>query len=128
MVRALMLLRLSTLATGRTGARPSTAETYAALLSAGITPVVHELGSLDCSGDLAALAHVAMALMGEGEVRGADEVLCPATDGTGLAARTLARVLTDDPGTGVVRRVDAGYDRTDEVAAERGVRVPMRDG
>lgn len=49
-------------------------------------------------------------------------------DGTGLAARKLARVLTDHPGTGVVRRVDAGYDRTDEVAAERGVRVPMREG
>jgi len=51
-VRALMLLRLSTLATGRTGVREVTATTYAALLNAGITPVVHEFGSLGCSGAL----------------------------------------------------------------------------
>jgi hypothetical protein len=71
-VRALMLLRLSTLATGRTGVRVETAEAYAAMLSAGITPVVHEHGSLGCSGDLAPLAHCALALMGEGPVRDAD--------------------------------------------------------
>ena len=70
-VRALMLLRLSTLATGRTGVRPVVASTYAAMLSAGITPVVHEYGSLGCSGDLAPLAHCALALMGEGPVRNA---------------------------------------------------------
>jgi histidine ammonia-lyase len=68
-VRALMFLRLSTLATGRTGVRRETAEAYAALLSAGITPVVPEHGSLGCSGDLAPLAHCALALMGEGPVR-----------------------------------------------------------
>ena len=68
-VRALMLLRLSTLATGRTGVRPVVATTYAALLNAGITPVVHEYGSLGCSGDLAPLAHCALVLMGEGSVR-----------------------------------------------------------
>src|SRR4029079_4162821 len=67
-VRALMLLRLSTLATGRTGIRPATARAYAALLDAGITPVVREYGSLGCSGDLAPLSHVALALTGEGEV------------------------------------------------------------
>ncbi|ONM49946.1 histidine ammonia-lyase [Nocardia donostiensis] len=77
-VRALMLLRLSTLATGRTGVRPVVAQTYAALLSAGITPVVHEYGSLGCSGDLAPLAHVALALLGEGTVRDADGELVPA--------------------------------------------------
>jgi len=70
-VRALMLLRLSTLMTGRTGVRPVTAETYAALLNAGITPIVREYGSLGCSGDLAPLAHCALAIMGEGEVRDA---------------------------------------------------------
>ncbi|WP_040161759.1 histidine ammonia-lyase [Nigerium massiliense] len=70
-VRALMLLRLSTLATGRTGVRPVVVETYAAMLNAGITPVVHEYGSLGCSGDLAPLAHCALALMGEGYVRDA---------------------------------------------------------
>ncbi len=46
-------------------------------------------------------------------------------DGTDLAAEKLARVLTNDPGTGVMRHVDAGYPRAAEVAAERGVRVPM---
>ncbi|HEY8478851.1 MAG TPA: urocanate hydratase [Spirillospora sp.] len=46
-------------------------------------------------------------------------------DGTPLAAEKLARVLTNDPGTGVMRHADAGYDRAAEVAAERGVRIPM---
>ena len=77
-VRALMLLRLSTLATGRTGVRPLVARTYARMLDAGITPVVHEHGSLGCSGDLAPLAHCALALMGEGQVRDARGVLRPA--------------------------------------------------
>src|ERR1700742_2184705 len=67
-VRALMLLRLRTLATGHTGIRASTVDTLAGLLNAGITPVVHEYGSLGCSGDLAPLAAVALALIGEGEV------------------------------------------------------------
>jgi urocanate hydratase len=49
-------------------------------------------------------------------------------DGTPLAAEKLARVLTNDPGMGVIRHCDAGYARADEVAAERGVRVPMREG
>ncbi|PII84398.1 histidine ammonia-lyase [Leucobacter sp. OLJS4] len=68
-VRALMLLRLNTLASGRTGVRPVVAETYAAILNAGITPVVHEYGSLGCSGDLSPLAHCALTLLGEGDVR-----------------------------------------------------------
>ena len=66
-VRALMLLRLKTLASGHTGARPVVAQTMAAILNAGITPVVREFGSLGCSGDLAPLAHCALVLMGEGE-------------------------------------------------------------
>ncbi|HEX4787431.1 MAG TPA: urocanate hydratase [Actinospica sp.] len=49
-------------------------------------------------------------------------------DGTELAAQKLERVLTNDPGMGVIRHVDAGYDRAAEVAAERGVRVPMSEG
>jgi urocanate hydratase len=48
-------------------------------------------------------------------------------DGTPLAAEKIERVLTNDPGMGVIRHVDAGYDRAAEVAAERGVRVPMSD-
>jgi len=48
-------------------------------------------------------------------------------DGTDLAAEKLARVLTTDPGMGVIRHADAGYERALEVARERGVRVPMVD-
>ncbi len=86
-VRGLMLLRLSTLATGRTGVRPEVAELIAGLLNAGITPVVHEYGSLGCSGDLAPLAHCALALMGEGDVYDADDVPMPAA--AALAAAGL---------------------------------------
>ncbi len=46
-------------------------------------------------------------------------------DGTALAAEKIARVLTNDPGTGVMRHADAGYERAREVARERGVRIPM---
>lgn len=70
-VRALLLLRLNTLASGHTGVQPATAKVYEAMLNAGITPVVHEYGSLGCSGDLSPLAHCALAAMGEGEVRDA---------------------------------------------------------
>ena len=48
-------------------------------------------------------------------------------DGTELAAQKIERVLTNDPGMGVIRHVDAGYDRAAEVAEERGVRVPMSE-
>jgi urocanate hydratase len=48
-------------------------------------------------------------------------------DGTDLAAQKLERVLTNDPGMGVIRHVDAGYDRAADIAAERDVRVPMRE-
>jgi len=48
-------------------------------------------------------------------------------DGSDLAAQKLERVLTTDPGTGVIRHVDAGYERAIEVARERGIRVPMLD-
>jgi histidine ammonia-lyase len=68
-VRAMMVSRLTNLCSGVSGVRSSTALAYAALLNAGITPIVHEFGSLGCSGDLAPLAHVALALIGEGDVR-----------------------------------------------------------
>ncbi len=71
-VRALMFLRLKTLASGRTGARPLVAEAFVRMLNAGITPLVPEQGSLGCSGDLAPLAHCALVAMGEGEVLGED--------------------------------------------------------
>ncbi|MEV7013039.1 urocanate hydratase [Streptosporangium sp. NPDC051022] len=49
-------------------------------------------------------------------------------DGTALAGEKIRRVLTNDPGMGVIRHVDAGYDRAAEIAQEREVRVPMREG
>ncbi len=73
--RALMVLRLSTIATGHTGVHPDTALLLTSLLNHGVTPVVREYGSLGCSGDLAPLAHVALALTGEGEVRRPDGTL-----------------------------------------------------
>ena len=89
-IRALMLLRLSTLMTGRTGVRPSTAQAYAAMMNAGILPVVCEHGSLGCSGDLAPLSHIALALTGEGDVHDHTGALVPAADA--LAAAGLAPV------------------------------------
>jgi histidine ammonia-lyase len=91
--RAMMLLRLRTLASGHTGVRPVVAETLAGMLTSGVTPVVHEYGSLGCSGDLAPLAHVALALMGEGTVRDQAGTLLPAGDAlrvAGLAPVELA--------------------------------------
>jgi urocanate hydratase len=49
-------------------------------------------------------------------------------DGTALGAAKLERVLTNDPGLGVIRHVDAGYDTAVEVATQRGLRIPMREG
>ena len=104
-VRAMMLLRLSTLATGRTGIRPETASTLAALLDAGITPVVPEYGSLGCSGDLAPLAHVALALLGEGSVRDAGGALLPG--GEALRAVGIAPVeLAEKEGLALINGTD----------------------
>ncbi|WP_166869695.1 histidine ammonia-lyase [Salinibacterium sp. ZJ70] len=74
-VRATVLLRLQTLTTGHTGVRPEVAEAYAAMLDHDITPVIGEYGSLGCSGDLAPLAHIALAAMGEGPVRVGGELV-----------------------------------------------------
>jgi len=104
-VRALMLLRLATLATGRTGVREGTARTYAAMLDAGITPVVHEFGSLGCSGDLAPLAHCALAAMGEGPVRVRDGSLVPAA--TALADHGIEPVvLAEKEGLALINGTD----------------------
>ena len=73
-VRALMFLRLRTMASGRTGVRVALAQSYVDFLNNGITPVVPEFGSLGCSGDLAPLSHCALALMGEGRVHDANGV------------------------------------------------------
>ena len=104
-VRAMMLLRISTLATGRTGVRVSTLQTYVDLLNAQITPVVHEYGSLGCSGDLAPLSHCALALMGEGAVRDRSGTLRPAADA--LAAAGIAPVrLAEKEGLALINGTD----------------------
>jgi histidine ammonia-lyase len=104
-VRAMMLLRLSTLATGRTGIRVETARTLCALLNAQLTPAVREFGSLGCSGDLAPLAHVALALMGEGEVRDASGSLRPAAEA--LAAAGIEPVtLAEKEGLALINGTD----------------------
>ncbi|MFB7938499.1 histidine ammonia-lyase [Streptomyces sp. NPDC056049] len=90
-VRALMFLRLKTVASGHTGVRPEVARTMADVLNAGITPVVHEYGSLGCSGDLAPLSHCALALMGEGDAEGPDGTVKPA--GELLAAAGIEPVV-----------------------------------
>ena len=137
-VRALMLLRLSTLATGRTGVRRETAQLMADLLSHGITPVVREYGSLGCSGDLAPLSHCALALMGEGEVRDADGTLMPAADA--LAAAGLEPVeLVAKEGLALINGTDGMLGmlvmaitdlrmllRTADVAAAMSVEAPAR--
>jgi histidine ammonia-lyase len=104
-VRATMLLRLHTLATGRTGVRPTTAQAYAAMINAGILPVVCEHGSLGCSGDLAPLAHIALALTGEGQVRDRSGALVPAADA--LAAEGLEPVrLAEKEGLALINGTD----------------------
>ncbi len=103
--RALMLLRLATLSTGHTGAREQTINAYAALLNAHITPVVHEYGSLGCSGDLAPLAHCALAIVGEGIVRDADGQELPAA--RALAAAGIEPVqLREKEGLALINGTD----------------------
>ncbi|XVS63614.1 histidine ammonia-lyase [Actinosynnema sp. CA-299493] len=104
-VRALVLLRLKTLASGHTGVRPTTVEAMAAMLNAGITPVVHEFGSLGCSGDLAPLSAAALALTGEGDVRDAGGALVPAA--TALAAAGIEPVrLAEKEGLALINGTD----------------------
>ncbi|HWD65765.1 MAG TPA: histidine ammonia-lyase [Solirubrobacteraceae bacterium] len=90
-VRAMMVLRARSLAMGFSGARPVVAETILGLLNAGITPVVPEHGSLGASGDLAPLAHCALALLGEGTVStsGGDGPAQAALEEAGIEPLTL---------------------------------------
>jgi histidine ammonia-lyase len=82
-VRALMLLRANAMATGRSGVRLETLELLLAMLNASILPLIPSKGSVGASGDLAPLAHLALAMIGEGEVLGPDGVRLP-------SARALA--------------------------------------
>ncbi|MEV8441028.1 histidine ammonia-lyase [Actinosynnema sp. NPDC051121] len=104
-VRALVLLRLKTLAGGHTGVRLETAEAMAAMLNAGITPVVHEFGSLGCSGDLAPLSAAALALTGEGDVRDADGTLLPAAEALAEAGIEPVR-LAEKEGLALINGTD----------------------
>src|SRR3989442_8255695 len=82
-VRAMMLLRANVLARGTSGVRPALPELIAAMLNAGIHPRVPSQGSVGASGDLAPLAHLALAMIGEGE------------DGAALAARGLKPITLE---------------------------------
>src|SRR6266568_2375488 len=68
-VRAMQLLRARTLTQGYSGVRPAVVEALLALMEAGITPIIPEHGSVGASGDLAQLAHLALPLLGEGDVQ-----------------------------------------------------------
>lgn len=103
-VRAMMLLRARTLAIGNSGTRPLVAQAMLDLLNAGITPIVPEYGSLGASGDLAPLAHAAMALLGEGDVVHAGTVR-PASEALGDAG--LAPIeLAEKEGLAVTNGTD----------------------
>src|SRR5678809_52751 len=77
--RAMVLLRANVLASGFSGARPLVIDTLTAMLEKGVTPVIPEKGSVGASGDLAPLAHLALAAIGEGEVFYQGERLAAAT-------------------------------------------------
>jgi histidine ammonia-lyase len=128
-VRAMMLLRLRTLVSGRTGVRPELVTAYAGLINAGITPVVHEFGSLGCSGDLAPLSAVALALIGEGEVHDATGARRPAAQALEAAGLEPVRLAAKE-GLSLINGTDgmlgmlclalhdlAGLLRTADVAA-----------
>ena len=104
-VRAMMLLRARTLAMGCSGARPLVAESLLALLNAGLTPVVPEHGSLGASGDLAPLAHCALAIIGEGEVVGPDGTRRPAAEAL-ASAGIQPLVLSAKEGLALINGTD----------------------
>ncbi len=104
-VRALALLRLSTLATGRTGVKLETAQAYAGLLNARLILVVREYGSLGCLGDFALFAHVVLAVMGEGLVRDAEGNLLEAGDAMRAYGLTPV-VLAEKEGLALINGTD----------------------
>jgi histidine ammonia-lyase len=104
-VRGLMAQRLSTLMTGRTGVRSVVVEAYAAVLNAGLTPIVYEYGSLGCSGDLAPLAHCALVLMGEGRVRNREGDALESADALAAAGITPVE-LREKEGLALINGTD----------------------
>jgi histidine ammonia-lyase len=104
-VRAMILLRARTLAMGYSGARPEVAEVLLAMLNARVTPVVPEHGSLGASGDLAPLAHCALAAIGEGEVMDAAGNRAPAAEAL-AAAGIEPLTLTAKEGLALINGTD----------------------
>ncbi|CAN5491878.1 histidine ammonia-lyase [soil metagenome] len=104
-VRAMVLLRARTLALGHSGARSLVARGMVDLLNAGITPIVPEYGSLGASGDLAPLAHGALALLGEGDVEH-DGRVRPAVEALRDAGLTPIE-LVEKEGLAVINGTDA---------------------
>lgn len=92
-VRALLGLRIATLARGYSGVRPVIAERLAAILNAGITPYIPCFGSLGASGDLAPLSHATLLLLGEGQVVADDGSVQPA--GPALAAAGIEPLVLE---------------------------------
>src|ERR1700716_3792328 len=95
-VRATMLLRARTLAMGLSGVRPVVAEAVIAMLNAGVTPVVPRYGSVGCSGDLAPLAHIGLALVGEGEVTDPEGTRKPAAQALKALRLKLLKLETKE--------------------------------
>src|SRR5690606_29361808 len=86
-------------------------------------PLLNAMRSTACGAAWVSIHHGG----GVGTGRASLAVQVTVAAGTPLAGEKLNRVLTNDPGTGVMRHVDAGYEEAAAVAAERGVRVPMRE-
>jgi histidine ammonia-lyase len=126
-VRAMMLLRARTLAMGFSGVRQVVVDTILALLNADIIPEVHEHGSLGASGDLAPLAHVALALIGEGECAPA-MIAAGITPVTLQAKEGLALINGTDGMLGMLVLALADLDmlvRTADIAAAMSVEALM---
>ncbi|MDT7752075.1 MAG: histidine ammonia-lyase, partial [Pseudonocardiales bacterium] len=125
-IRALMLLRLRTLASGHTGVRASTVDALAGLLNAGIVPVVQEYGSLGCSGDLAPLSSVALALIGEGEVHDRHGVRRAAAEAMGEADIKPVR-LAEKEGLALINGTDGMLGMLVLATADLGRLLDMAD-
>ncbi|WP_116997753.1 histidine ammonia-lyase [Desertimonas flava] len=124
-VRAMMLLRARTLAMGYSGVRPVVVETMLAMLNAGVVPPVYEHGSLGASGDLAPLAHVAMALIGEGDTATVTALAAAGIEPITLRAKEgLALINGTDGMLGMLVLAIADLDRilrTADIAAAMSV-------
>lgn len=125
-IRAMMTLRLKTMASGHTGVRPKVVTAYADLLNSGLVPVVGEYGSLGCSGDLAPLAHCALVLTGEGTVLTPDGDEVDAA--TGLAQAGLKPVsLREKEGLALINGTDGMLSQLIMALADLDVLVPTAD-